>query len=133
MIKKAYRYVFYKIYKFSEAAPSRWLSDWKAELVLDVLWIFIAFSLLVYYTIFTGKSVSIGDGKFVIILAIVIFSLPNYLMFHHKSQWKQIVHEFDKLPKRTNRVGGWLVFSVVLIVLINLIFSVYLMSQVNLL
>ena len=131
MIKKAYHYLFYKLYKFSEAAPSRWLSDWKAELALDMLWLFLCLSVFVYYTVFTKQVVNFGDGKFVSILLIIFISLPNYFLFHHKNQWKKIVQKFDKLPKRANRIGGGLVLSFVLFVITNLIFSFYLMSQIK--
>ncbi len=131
MIRKAYHYLFYKFYKFSEAAPSKWLSDWKAELVIDVLWVFIALSILSYYTIFTKQVVNSGDDKFVVILGVIFISLPNYFIFHHRDQWKKIVHEFDKLPKRTNKIGGCVVLCLVVIIISNLIFSFYLMSQID--
>ena len=81
MIKKAYYYLFYKLYKFSEAAPSRWLSDWKAELVIDVLWIFTGASGLFYYSVFTNDRINVSD-RFGAILAIIFISFPNYFIFH---------------------------------------------------
>lgn len=131
MIRKAYCYLFYKLYKFSEAAQSRWLSDWKAELVIDVLWVFIALSGLVYYTVFTKQVINLGNGRFAAILGIILICIPNYFIFHHRDQWKKIIPAFDKLPKRTNRMGSWMVFAVILIIVINLIFSFYLMSRLR--
>lgn len=49
----------------------------------------------------------------------------------HTDIWKEYVIEFDQLSKKKNRIGGWIVFGVVLLVVMNLIFSFYLMSQVD--
>lgn len=130
-IVKAYYYMFYKLYKWYERGPSVWLSDWKALLSLDVLWIFIGISGLVYYTLFADRYFSIGDGKFFLIGYIVLIGIPNYFIFHHRDQWKDIVKEFDKLPKGKNRLGGWLVFLISMLIIGNMVYAFYLMSQVD--
>lgn len=121
-IKKAYYYLFYKLYKFSEAAPSKWLSDWKAELCIDVLEIFIVASFIYYF------DISLGNGNFFYLFFMLAISIPNYLIFHHKDQWKTIVEEFDTLPKKQNRIGGIIIWSIILLIIINLILSVYYMD-----
>jgi hypothetical protein len=128
-LKNAYYYFFYKLYKFSENSPSRWISDWKAELAIDVLWIFIGLSCMVYYTVFTQRVINVGSGKSVVILYIICVALPNYFIFHHRGQWKKIIYEFDKLPKRINRIGSWIVVGIIILVIVNLVFSFYLMSR----
>lgn len=131
MLKRAYYYVFYKLYKMSEAAPSKWLSDWKASLAIDVLLFFFLFSVTIYYKIFVNRYFSL-DNKFGVGIIYVLFIvIPNYFIFHHKDQWKDIVAEFDQLPKKKNLIGSWIVFGVVLLVIANLIFSFYLMSQID--
>src|SRR5215208_2983564 len=125
-IKNIYYYLFYKLYKFSEAAPSKWWSDWKAVLAIDALWVFLGLSGLVYYSVITRHGVNLGDGTFAVILYLICIALPNYFIFHHQDQWKKIIHDFDKLPKHTNRIGGWIVFGVIILIIANLIFSFYL-------
>ena len=56
-------------------------------------------SFLIYYTVFTGNQIDTGNGKFVVLLYFLFIALPNYFIFHHKNQWKDIVKEFDKSPK----------------------------------
>lgn len=130
-MKRAYYYLFYKFYKMSEAAPSRWWSEWKASLAIDVLAGLFIYSLLVYYKVFINRNTHIG-GKIETIMAIGILTImSSYFIFHHRDQWKEIVAEFDQLPKKKNRIGGWIVFSIVLFVIANLIFSFYLMSQID--
>ena len=130
-IKKAYYYLFYKMYKFSEAAPSRWLSDWKAELAIDILEGLLSFSLFVYYTVHIDRHFKMPENYKIIGLYIIIIGLPNYFIFHHRDQWKGYVHKFDLLPKWKNRLGGWIIFVVVLLIISNLVFAFYEMSQID--
>ena len=130
-LKKLYYYLYYKLYKLSEAAPSRWLSDWKAELAIDILEGFFIFSLLTYYTVFVNRHFQIPNSFIIIMFYILTIALPNYFIFHRRDQWKSIVHEFDKIPKNKNRIGGWIVFIIILLVIANLVFAFYQMSQIN--
>lgn len=130
-MKRAYYYLFYKLFKMSEAAPSRWWSEWKASLALDVVIGFFLFSLLIYYKVLINPYTHIGGKTETIIVLGILILIPNYFIFHYRDQWKEIVAEFDQLPKKKNRIGGWIVFGVVLLILANLIFSFYLMSQID--
>jgi hypothetical protein len=130
-IKKAYYYLFYKLYRWYERGPSVWLSDWKAELSIDVLLIFIGISLVVYYTIFFDRYLSIGNGNILLIGYLLLIATPNYFIFHHRDRWKDIVKEFDKLPKLKNKIGGWIVFGVVMLIIANMVFAFYQMSLID--
>jgi hypothetical protein len=128
-IKIAYHYLYYKIYKSLDTPTNgKFLIDWKAELVVDVLGIFIGLSLLNYYTVISGNHVDLGDGKFSLFLYILIIAIPNYFIFHYNAQWKTIIKEFDKLPKRKNKIGGIIVWSFIILIIANLIFSFYLLA-----
>ncbi len=129
--RKLYQYFFYKLYKFSEAAPSRWLSDWKAGLAVDVLVFFVLFSLVIYYKVFFNRHLHLSKMNLEIVVFILLIGIPNYFIFHHNDQWKVIVHEFDKFPKRKNKIGGWIVFIIVLMIIANLIFAFYQMSKID--
>ena len=128
-MKKAYYYLFYKFYRMSEAAPSRWLSDWKAGICIIALELWSVYSLVNYYNIFINRCFALNK-TYVIITVLIICSI-NYFAFVHTDVWKEYVKEFDQLPKKKNRIGSWVVFGVVLFVIVNLIFSFYLMSQID--
>jgi succinate dehydrogenase hydrophobic anchor subunit len=130
-MKRAYYYLFYKFYKMSEAAPSRWLSDWKAGIAIIVLELFLISSLFIYYKVFVNRYVHLGESNWDVIISVLVVIIPNYFAFVHTDVWKEYIKEFDQLPKRKNRIGSWIVFGVVLFVIANLIFSFYLMSQID--
>lgn len=135
MIKRAYYYFFYKIYKSieytSEELGGGFWSDWKASFVLDCCLYFIISSIFIYYKIFFNRFVHLSDNNLDVLLTIIPVALFNYFVFLHKNQWKSIVVEFDKLPKEKNIIGSWIVFGIVLLIIVNLIFSFYLMSQID--
>jgi hypothetical protein len=132
MLKKAYYYLFYKLFRFWEVAsvPKFW-SEWKAGLSVDVLWFLNGFSLLIYYNIYWNRYFILGDGKWLIVAYITLIFVPNYFIFHHKDKWKPFNLEFNKLSKKKNRIGSLIVFAVVLLSFANMIYAFYLMSTIN--
>ncbi len=130
-MKSAYYFLFYKLYKWYEKGPSVWMSDWKASFSLDVLIYLVLMFLFIYYNIFINRYANLSSNNIEVYIIVIAVSVTNYLVFHHRDQWREIVKEFDSLPAEKNRKGGWLVFGFVLFVVANLIFSFYLMSQID--
>ncbi|MFN0293021.1 hypothetical protein [Pedobacter helvus] len=129
---KAYYYLFYRIYRFWEnvSDPKFW-SDWKAGIVIIVLELFLLASIFIYYKIFFNRYVHLSESNRDIIIPLLLVVIPNYFAFVHTDRWKDYVKEFDALPKKDNKIGGWIVFGFILLVIANLIFSIYLMSKVD--
>lgn len=131
-IKKGYYYLFYKLYKFSEAAPSKWWSEWKASLVIDVLIYLLLLSAGGYYSIITKKDMlPIANPKFVIFLIVIGVVSINYFIFNYQDKWRIYVAEFDRWGKLKNRLGGLIVLLIIFLVVANLIFMFYLLSQID--
>ncbi|MFC7346924.1 hypothetical protein ACFQO9_09375 [Chryseobacterium zhengzhouense] len=131
-MKKAYYYLFYKLYKWYEEGPSVWMSDWKAGLSIDLLVFLTIFSFVPYFIVFFNIYINFDDIiilRLLVAIYIFLIVIPNYFIFHHKNQWKKIVNEFDKLPKKKNQQGGWTVLGIVLFIIINYIFSFYIYYQ----
>jgi lysylphosphatidylglycerol synthetase-like protein (DUF2156 family) len=130
-ISKAYDYAFYKFYKSFEASPSRFWSEWKASLLMDVLVGCIIFSSSLAYEVATKKtSIVFSSIKAIWVLVIAIVA-SNYFIFNHTDRWKKIVSEFDKLPKKQNLIGGivfWILFA---LIISSVIFMFYLMSKID--
>ncbi|RYE57829.1 MAG: hypothetical protein EOP48_04925 [Sphingobacteriales bacterium] len=131
MIRNFYHYSFYKLYKSFEASPSRYWSEWKASLVMDVLvgFLFMSFSLL--YEVVTKRQSFLFGSNVVLWLFVILISVFNFFLFNYKDNWKQIVREYDSLSMKTNLIGGivfWIVFT---FIIGFLVFSFYLFSQVD--
>jgi len=116
-IKDLYYYLFYKLYKFWDAVSEpKFLSDWKAEITIDILEILFGLSLLVYYTVASKKWIDLENGKYFALLYILLIGLPNYFVFHQNHRWKDIVKEYDKLPNEVNKRRGRVVLVIVILV-----------------
>lgn len=129
-MKRAYYYLFYKLYKFWEAAsdPKFW-SDWKAGVTIVTMELWIIISAMNYYNVFINKYFEITKAKLSIWGIIIV--IINYFAFLHTDVWRLYIKEFDQLPKRKNKHGTWVVLSVVLFVAVNFIFSFYLISRID--
>jgi hypothetical protein len=130
--REVYYYLFYKLYKFWEtvSTPKFW-SDWKASLSMDVLIYFLVQAFFIYYNVLIDRESDLGESTIEVILLVGVVSISNYFIFHHKDQWREIVHEFDKWPKEKNKRGNIIAATVIFTIIVNLIFSFYLMSQVD--
>lgn len=135
ILKKMYYYFFYKIYcsieYTSELSGGKFLSAFKASLVMIALEIWILISLGAYYAFSTKTAVELSISQPIVIIPLVIIVGFNYFTFDYTDIWKNYNKEFEKLPKKKNQIGGWIVFDFVLFVISNLIFSFYLMSQID--
>lgn len=136
-LKKAYQYLFYKLYKFYDTDSSMWWSsnwwtDWKASFSLLVLEVWLLISFVVYYEVITKRELlpeNILDK--VAIAVVIILAIVKYFAFEHRDRWKDYVTEFNQWSKKKNRIGTLVVWLIVLFILGNLIFAFYLMSQID--
>lgn len=133
--KKFYHYTFYKLFNFYEKTPfwgAKWLSDWKALFSMMVLEIWLLLSSLIYYKVYTKRDF-IAENLMVpvLIIAAIIFSLVKYFVFEYQNKWKDYIREFNKYSKKKNRIGGIIVWAIILLIIANLIFAFYLMSQID--
>ncbi|RUT68553.1 hypothetical protein D0817_20730 [Flavobacterium cupreum] len=134
-IKKSYYYFFYRIYRSieftSELSGGKFLTFFKAGVVMIALEIWIFFSFGNYYTICSKTFVEITFSMPIIYIPLLIIVGFNYFTLDYKDNWKKYNGEFANYSKRKNRIGGWIVFGIILIIIFNLIFSFYLVSQVD--
>ena len=123
-IKKWYYYLFYKLYKFWEfiSSPRVW-SDAKAVLTLSVLELFIIYSLIIYYRLLINKDSDFGEGVIPIFLSILFIATPNFYIFIYGDKWKAIIVEFDKWSEEEHKRGSRIVWSVIILVILNLIIA----------
>lgn len=98
---------------------------------MDALVLFGLFPFVIYYKTFMNRHFEIGDNGTMVIFFVLCVSVPNYFVFHYKNQWKSIVVYFDKLPKKKNVVGGWIVLGFILTIVLNCINAFYHLSLVD--
>lgn len=131
-IKKLYYYFFYKICKsiiYSSAPFGNFLINFKAGFVLIVLQIWSFLSIINYYTFLTGNPVELSISMPIMYVPLIVIIGFNYYTLDYLDSWKKYNQEFDQLPKNKNRIGSWIAALIVLIIIMNFIFSFYCLDQ----
>jgi hypothetical protein len=118
--KKGYYYLFYQFYKFGEASPSIFPSDFSATIAISALELFIIYSLIIYYSLFDKKS-HFGEGITLIVLSLLLIVAPNVYLFIYSSKWKNAIKEFDSWSEKKNETGRVIILCLVILVIVNLI------------
>ncbi len=121
--------MFYKLYKHAEKSSTIFPYDFIAGTYLEVLIVCIILSIINYCDIITMNFIDFGNGIGLAFIIILFVTIPNYIIFYHKDQWKSIIKEFDNLPKEKNKKGSIIVWSLIILTVTNLIFSFYLLSE----
>jgi len=53
------------------------------------------------------------------------------MIFHSQNQWKKYNVEFNKLNRKQNRRGSFIILAITILILLNLIIMFYLMSKID--
>lgn len=134
-IKKSYYYFFYKIYHSieytSELSGGKFLTFYKASLVMLALeaWILISFG--AYYAVYTKTFIELSITMPIAYIPAIILYAFTYFTLDYKSKWKKYNAEFANYSKGKNRIASWIVFGIIVFIMSNLIYSFYLMGQVD--
>lgn len=116
-IKRAYYYLFYKLYKHYEDSSTPWWSDFKANTSIGALEIWLLLSILNYFLLFTGKKIGeLNLQQPLIFIPIAVLFLLHYFSFIHNDIWKKYNREFDQLPKEKNKKNGIIVWIITILI-----------------
>lgn len=135
MIKKAYYYFFYKIYKSIEYTSNEFggpfWSNFKAALVIAALEVWLLITIGNYYSVITKINIELSIMMPIVYIPLMILLVLNYFSFIHNDKWREYNMKFDKLPRKRNLIGTWIVVGIIALIIGNLIYSFYLMSQID--
>jgi len=124
-IKRAYYFAFYIIYLHAKRSSTIFSHEFIASLYIIILEISLLISFTNYYNLILDTNAGIVRNE-ILIMIVLFLAFIDYLIFHKNDKWKSIVKEFDNLPKKQIEITKWKVYSVVIFVILNFIFSYYL-------
>ncbi|PIF33082.1 hypothetical protein CLU81_3656 [Flavobacterium sp. 9] len=135
ILLKAYQYFFYKLYRFYEASIySKWWSEWKAYVTMLALsiWSYSAIEISYHYLF----NIPLKSSNSIIDISTLVFAFAisalNWFLFVYQNKWKAIVINFDKLSKKQNRIGGIIVWVVIILILFFYwIYSIPLLGKIT--
>ena len=106
-LKKAYYYLFYKLYRIGKMSAFLSQSEWIGFLLINIICFFFVFSLFNYFSV-VFSSIRINDILFYIMYGLIC--IYNFVTFHLWDQWKKIIQEFNKLPEKEKCVWDLFVY-----------------------
>src|SRR5690606_16723869 len=117
-IKRAYYYLFYKLYKFWEwiSYPKFW-SNYKAIVSIGALEIWILFITFDVRALIRNEKLEYEISHPVILIPFLIIIIGNYILFIHTDKWKEYNAEFDQLPRKKNIIGGIIVWTIIILII----------------
>jgi hypothetical protein len=119
---RAYKYLFYTLYR----QRSRWKNDltssqFNAFLLTSAILFCSLIVLVEIMDLFLGWSFIAKLSKTEVVLALAMFTIPQYFLLLHKDRYKQIVKEFESESPCQKRVGGIAVILYQLILFLAII------------
>lgn len=124
-------YFFYKFYKISENAPSRWMSEWKALTCVILVVFYLLFLIGLYYSIIFKKPVYKYANEISIGIISFIAVLGSYYYYILKKRWIQVIAFYDSANKQLQKRRS-IFFTIFIVLLITaLFFGYYLLSITN--
>ncbi|KFF03861.1 hypothetical protein [Chryseobacterium luteum] len=129
-VKRAYYYLFYKLYKHYENSSEPWWSDFKASASIGALEIWLILSILNYFLMITGETIgNLNIWQPSVFIPFILLFLLHYIAFIRTDIWKEYIKEFDQLSKEKNKKGGTITWLIIIFIIINTILSYYLLFQ----
>ena len=128
---RAYYYLFYKLYKFGEWSPSSYPSDFTATYAIVVFETMLFGVLKFYYIEFLDKSAVFTFVSASTLIPLILIFLINYFAFLRNDNWQGYVSDFEKLPKRKNIIGTWIVIAILLSIILNVVLAFNIMGQIT--
>ncbi len=130
-IKKAYYYLYYKLYNFAVSISDDAINEWKPLVTILILQVLLIAEIFVWYSIATKKIFVITNPLISFLPIVAAIGIANYIFILHGDKWKNYVDEFKQYDRRKKSVGGIIVFLVIILVLASVIFSFYRLSQIS--
>ncbi|MEO8117033.1 MAG: hypothetical protein ABI653_05235 [Bacteroidota bacterium] len=129
--KKAFYYFYYKIYKFAISISDDAINEWKLSVTILFLEILLIGEMFIWYSVATKKIFVVNNPVYTFFPIVAILAIINYFVFTYKERWKNYIQEFENYDKKKNLRGSIIVFFVIAIIIFNLIFAFYQMSQID--
>lgn len=130
-VKKAYYYLYYKLYKFAVSISDDAINEWKPLITILVLEVLLIAQVLVWYSIITKNILVVNNPLMTFFPPVAAIGIANYLYFLHGDKWKRYVDEFKEFDKRKRLLGSGVIISVIAFIVLGLIVGFYQLSKID--
>jgi len=123
-----YYYFFYKLYKITLTGRIKSLASWWAGVLIMGLEASLLLSFYNYYEVFVDRNAELKLLSAKVLIPVAAIFIINHFAFDRTEVWKDYAARFDRWPRKKNQKGSWIVGIIIGLMVLNLVFSYYLMS-----
>ena len=132
MLKKGYFYLYYVLFKaWSRDKNPMFSNNFQADICLIFLKACISFSLFNYIEIIFDIKFNLSPIAPMGFIVFILSVGSTVYFFNFSNHYKSYMNEFENWPKKRHRIGATFVLFIVLFIVLNLIFSVELLKNIN--
>jgi len=129
-LKEAYYYLFYKLFRFWSLNSNLFMSaEFRAQIVMIWLEVALVVSVQSYICILTHHRFRLTIWHPLMLIPFVIIITLKLYLFTFSDRWRVYNERFNKWTRRQNIIGGIIVYSVILLIIGNLFFSIELLNR----
>lgn len=130
-IKKAYYYLYYKLYRLAVSISDDAINEWKPLVTILILEVLLIAEIFIWYSAATKKIFVLSNPLTSFLPVVAIIGTANYIFFLHKSRWRDYVDEFKSYDKKKKSFGGLIVFLVIALIVASVVLAFYQLSQMD--
>lgn len=130
-IKKAYYYLYYKLYRFAVSISDDAINEWKPLVTILILEVLLIAEIFIWYSVATKKIFVVSNPLTSFLPVVAIIGIANYIFFLHKNRWRNYVDEFKSYDKKRKSFGGLIVFLVIALIVASVMLAFYQLSQID--
>jgi hypothetical protein len=130
-IKKAYYYLYYKLYRFAVSISDDAINEWKPLVTILILEVLLIAEIFIWYSVATKKIFVVSNPLTSFLPVVAIIGIANYIFFLHKNRWRNYVDEFKSYDKKRKSFGGLIVFLVIALLVASVMLAFYQLSQID--
>jgi hypothetical protein len=130
-LRKAYYYLYYKLYKFAISVSDDAINEWKPLVTILVLEVLLIAEFFIWYSVATKKIFVVTNPLTSFLPIVAVIGIANYVFFLHRDKWKNYIDEFKRYDKRRKSLGGVLVTLVITLIVGSVLIAFYQLSQID--
>ena len=130
-LKTGYAYLFYFFFNSINKVKGNILVQFKALFMITILGFVLLASIATYYLDFSKVTIPPNFNILYLLVPIIPLVGLNLWFFERNENWKGYISEFSAWPEAKQRKWNRVMRFIVFFVFANLIFSFYLMSQID--
>jgi hypothetical protein len=130
-LRKAYYYLYYKLYKLAVSVSDDALNEWKPLVTILILEVLFIAEIFVWYSVATKKIFVVNNPLASFLPMVAVIGIANYLFFLHKDRWKNHIDEFKRYDKKRKLIGGAMVCLLITLIIGSLLMAFYQLSKID--